>query len=96
MCSASNDDGDGNANVDGNVDGSGDDDVESRQHAFTLQAGTLLTALPDCSIQSRAMMTTWIDLLVMKSEGIVLQSKSNEPLARFSTRFLLSFKLVPV
>ena len=82
------DDGNGNDDVDGNV--------ENRQHAFTLQAGTLLTALPDCSIQSRAMMTTWIDLLVMKSEGIVLQSKSNEPLARFSTRFLLSFKLVPV
>ena len=29
-------------------------------------------------------------------DGIVLQSKSNEQLARFSTRFLLSFKLVPV
>ena len=59
-----------NDNVDGNDDDDGKDDddvegVERRQHAFTLQAGTLLTAVPDCSIQSQMMMTTLIDLVMM-------------------------------
>ena len=57
--------GNGNDNVDGNGDDNDDENVERRQHAFTLQLGTLLTAVPDCSIQSRPMMTTLILLMVM-------------------------------
>ena len=52
-------------NCNGDADGN-DVDVERRQHAFTLQTGSLLTALPDCSIQIRMMMmTTLIDLMMM-------------------------------
>ena len=52
--------------VNGNGDADGNDvDAERRQHAFTLQTGSLLTALPDCSIQIRMIMTTLIDLIMM-------------------------------